>query len=194
VGHGALTVYRPLKVGVFSTGDELAEPGAALPVGSVYDANRQILMALITGLGAEVSDLGILPDDADAVRAGLDGAAKTHDLLLTSGGVSVGDEDHVRGAVEALGHLNFWRLAIKPGRPLALGQVGGAAFVGLPGNPVAATVCFLRFARPAGGNGCGRGWTAPPAAAPVPCCSGLWARVSSIPWYRPMAWLKFPRM
>ena len=148
VGHGALTVYRPLKVGVFSTGDELAEPGAALPVGSVYDANRQILMALITGLGAEVSDLGILPDDADAVRAGLDGAAKTHDLLLTSGGVSVGDEDHVRGAVEALGHLNFWRLAIKPGRPLALGQVGGAAFVGLPGNPVAATVCFLRFARP----------------------------------------------
>ncbi|MBT4171340.1 MAG: molybdopterin molybdotransferase MoeA, partial [Rhodospirillaceae bacterium] len=88
VGHGALTVYRPLKVGVFSTGDELAEPGAALPVGSVYDANRQILMALITGLGAEVSDLGILPDDADAVRAGLDGAAKTHDLLLTSGGGS----------------------------------------------------------------------------------------------------------
>ncbi len=148
VGHGELTVYRRLKVGVFSTGDELAEPGAGLPVGSVYDANRQILMALITGLGAEVSDLGILPDDADAVRAGLGAAAKSHDLLLTSGGVSVGDEDHVRGAVEALGHLNFWRLAIKPGRPLALGQVGGAAFVGLPGNPVAATVCFLRFARP----------------------------------------------
>ena len=83
-----------------------------------------------------------------AGAVGLAAAAKTHDLLLTSGGVSVGDEDHVRGAVEALGHLNFWRLAIKPGRPLALGQVGGAAFVGLPGNPVAATVCFLRFARP----------------------------------------------
>ncbi len=148
VGHGELTVYRRLTIGVFSTGDELAEPGTALPVGGVYDANRQILMALITGLGADVSDLGILPDDADAVRVGLAAAAKTHDLLLTSGGVSVGDEDHVRGAVEALGHLNFWRLAIKPGRPLALGQVGGAAFVGLPGNPVAATVCFLRFARP----------------------------------------------
>jgi len=148
VGYGELTVYRPLKVGVFSTGDELVEPGAELPTGGIYDANRQILMALAGGLGAQVSDLGILPDEAAAVRRGLSAAAETHDLLLTSGGVSVGDEDHVRGAVEARGHLHFWRLAIKPGRPLALGQVGGTAFVGLPGNPVAATVCFLRFARP----------------------------------------------
>ena len=148
VGHGKLALYRRLRVGVFSTGDELVEPGTTLPMGAVYDANRQILLALITGLGAEVSDLGILPDRADRVQAGLDAAAKNHDLLLTSGGVSVGDEDHVRGAVEALGHLNFWRVAIKPGRPLALGQIGDAAFVGLPGNPVAAMVCFLRFARP----------------------------------------------
>ncbi|MDP6873407.1 MAG: molybdopterin molybdotransferase MoeA [Alphaproteobacteria bacterium] len=148
VGHGELTLYRPLKVGVFSTGDELVEPGADLPTGGIYDANRQILMALVGGLGAQVSDLGILPDEAAAVRQGLSDAAEAHDLLLTSGGVSVGDEDHVRGAVEALGHLHFWRLAIKPGRPLALGQVGATAFVGLPGNPVAATVCFLRFARP----------------------------------------------
>ncbi len=148
VGQGALSLYRPLRVAVFSTGDELAEPGTKLAAGAIYDANRYILAALITGLGAEVSDLGILPDNAAAVREGLGAAAGGHDLLLTSGGVSVGDEDHVRGAVEALGHLHFWRLAIKPGRPLALGQVGDAAFVGLPGNPVAAMVCFLRFARP----------------------------------------------
>jgi molybdopterin molybdotransferase len=148
IGHGELTVFRPLRVGVFSTGDELAEPGAELPKGAIYDANRYILTALIAGLGAQVSDLGILPDQADAVREGLDGASKSHDLLLTSGGVSVGDEDHVRDAVESLGHLHFWRLAIKPGRPLALGQVGDAAFVGLPGNPVAAMVCFMRFVRP----------------------------------------------
>ena len=148
VGHGELTVYRPLRVGVFSTGDELTEPGDALSVGAVYDANRHILMSLIAGLGAEVSDLGILPDEAAAVREGLSKAVKDHDLLLTSGGVSVGNEDHVRDAVEALGHLHFWRLAIKPGRPLALGQVGDTAFVGLPGNPVAATVCFIRFTRP----------------------------------------------
>jgi molybdopterin molybdotransferase len=148
VGRGDLSLYRPLRVAVFSTGDELAEPGTKLPVGGIYDANRYILAALITGLGADLSDLGILPDEADAVREGLGAAASGHDLLLTSGGVSVGDEDHVRGAVEALGHLHFWRLAIKPGRPLALGQVGDAAFVGLPGNPVAAMVCFLRFARP----------------------------------------------
>ncbi|MDA1099175.1 MAG: molybdopterin molybdotransferase MoeA [Proteobacteria bacterium] len=148
VGQADLSLYRPLRVAVFSTGDELAEPGARLPTGAIYDANRYILTALIAGLGANVSDLGILSDDAAAVREGLSAAATSHDLLLTSGGVSVGDEDHVRGAVEALGHLHFWRLAIKPGRPLALGQVGKAAFVGLPGNPVAAMVCFLRFARP----------------------------------------------
>ena len=148
IGRAELPLFRRLRVGVFSTGDELAEPGAPLPPGAVYDANRQILCALINGLGAEVSDLGILPDQAPAVRDGMEAGAKTHDLLVTSGGVSVGEEDHVRGAVEALGHLNFWKVAIKPGRPLALGQIGDAAFMGLPGNPVAAMVCFLRFARP----------------------------------------------
>ncbi len=151
VGRGELRLYRPLRVAVFSTGDELADPGRGgqeLPAGAIYDVNRHILAALVAGLGAEVSDLGILPDDAGAVRQGLSAAAQDHDLMLTSGGVSVGDEDHVRGAVEALGQLHFWRLAIKPGRPLALGQVGNTAFVGLPGNPVAAMICFLRFARP----------------------------------------------
>lgn len=148
VGRGHLTLYRRLRVGVFSTGDELVEPGADLPPGAVYDANRHILAGLVQNLGAQVTDLGILPDDRAAVREGMGAAAADHDVLLTSGGVSVGDEDHVRGAVEALGHLNFWKVAIKPGRPLALGQIGDAAFMGLPGNPVAAMVCFLRFARP----------------------------------------------
>ena len=148
IGHSELKVYRPLRVGVFSTGDELAEPGNRLSDGAVFDANRQILISLIMSLGAEVSDLGILPDEATAVRKGLSKAAEHHDLLLTSGGVSVGSEDHVRDAVETLGHLHFWRLAIKPGRPIALGQIGDTAFVGLPGNPVAAMVCFIKFTRP----------------------------------------------
>ncbi|MDP6344407.1 MAG: molybdopterin molybdotransferase MoeA [Alphaproteobacteria bacterium] len=148
VGHARLPVYRRLRVAVFSTGDELQDPGQPLQRGAVYDANRHILGGLISGLGAEVSDLGILADRLEAVRTALAEAAGGHDLLITSGGVSVGDEDHVRTAVESLGNLHFWRLAIKPGRPLALGQVRGTAFVGLPGNPVAATVCFLRFARP----------------------------------------------
>ena len=106
------------------------------------------MLSLTKGLGAEASDLGILPDEAITVRKGLGNATKDHDLLLTSGGISVGSEDHVRDAVEALGHMHFWRLAIKPGRPIALGQVGNTAFVGLPGNPVAAMVCFIKITRP----------------------------------------------
>ncbi|MDP6706010.1 MAG: molybdopterin molybdotransferase MoeA [Alphaproteobacteria bacterium] len=148
VGRDRLSVYRPLQVAVFSTGDELREPGAALPPGAIYDANRHLLKALLAGLHCRVSDLGILADDARLVTERLAEAAGKHDLLLTSGGVSTGEEDHVKAAVEATGSLHFWRLAIKPGRPLALGQVAGTAFVGLPGNPVAAMVCFLRFARP----------------------------------------------
>jgi len=148
VGCTRLPVYERLRVAVFSTGDELREPGDTLPPGAVHDANRYMLLALLQSLGAVASDLGILPDDREVVQTALAEAAGTHQLLLTSGGVSTGEEDHVRAAVEALGQLHFWRLAIKPGRPLALGQVGGTAFVGLPGNPVAVMVCFLRFARP----------------------------------------------
>ncbi|MFQ5783326.1 MAG: gephyrin-like molybdotransferase Glp [Alphaproteobacteria bacterium] len=148
VGRSALAVYRPLRVAVFSTGDEVREPGAALDEGAIYDANRYVLTALLEAQGAAVTDLGILPDDVETVRAALAGAARDHDVLFTSGGVSVGEEDHVKAAVEALGRLHFWRLAIRPGRPLALGQVGATPFVGLPGNPVAAMVTFLRIARP----------------------------------------------
>jgi molybdopterin molybdotransferase len=147
-GHGSLQVYRPLRIALFSTGDELLEPGQRLGPGQIYDANRYLLLGLLGELPARVDDLGILPDRANAVREALAAAAAAHDLIITSGGVSTGEEDHVKGAVEALGSLHFWRLAIKPGRPIALGQIGDCAFVGLPGNPVAVMVCFLRFAKP----------------------------------------------
>ena len=148
VGCTALQVYRPLRVAVFSTGDEVTDAGHPLAAGGVYDANRYVLLGLLESLRCRVSDLGIVPDRMDAVRAALAAAAAEHDLLITSGGVSAGDEDHVKAAIESLGRVHFWRLAIKPGRPLALGQVGAVPILGLPGNPVAAMVTFMRFARP----------------------------------------------
>ena len=147
-GRPELTVYQPVRVAVFSTGDEVCEPGADLPEGRIYDANRFTLMSAVARLGCEVSDLGILPDDEAVISDALAKAAESHDLLLTSGGVSVGEEDHLRAAVEAGGSLHFWRLAIKPGRPVAMGQVGRTPIVGLPGNPGAVLVTFLLVARP----------------------------------------------
>jgi molybdopterin molybdotransferase len=147
-GRSHLTVRTPLRVTVFSTGDEIREPGHPLPIGAIHDSNRYALMALLEGMGCRVRDLGILPDDAAAGTAGLKRAVQDSDLVLTSGGVSVGEEDHVRDVVTALGRLNFWRLAIRPGRPLALGQIGETAFVGIPGNPVAVMVTFMIFVRP----------------------------------------------
>lgn len=162
-GAHELRVRERLRVAVFSTGDEIRDPGAGEPPpGGVYDANRYVLMGLLEGLGCAVTDLGILADDFDSVRGALDEAARGHDLLVTSGGVSLGEEDHVTAVVEALGALHFWRLAIKPGRPVALGVVGGTAFVGLPGNPVAAMVTFLRIARPLVLLLSGRSDTGPP--------------------------------
>ena len=148
VGRQTLTVSAPLKVALFSTGDELSEPGVALPAGGIYDSNRFTVNALLRGLGCRVSDLGILADRHEVIERALAEAAREHDLIVTSGGVSVGEEDHVKQAVEALGQLHAWRLAIKPGRPIALGQVGRVPFVGLPGNPVAVVVTFLNLIRP----------------------------------------------
>jgi molybdopterin molybdotransferase len=148
IGQTHLEVYRRLKVAVFSTGDEVFEPGASLPPGGIYDANRFTIAGLVESLGCEVNDLGILADDRSTVTDALREAAGHHDVLLTSGGVSVGEEDHVKAAVEDLGQLHFWRLAIRPGRPIAFGQINQVPFVGLPGNPVAVMVTFLRFARP----------------------------------------------
>jgi molybdopterin molybdotransferase len=148
LGHRELPVYRPLRVAIVSTGDEVCEPGTALPPGAIYDANRVMLIALIAGLGCAVSDLGIIPDREAALADALADASRSHDLIVTSGGVSTGDEDHVRTAIERVGSLHFWRLAIKPGRPVALGQVSGVPLVGLPGNPVAAALTFAILARP----------------------------------------------
>ncbi|MBP2297891.1 molybdopterin molybdotransferase MoeA [Azospirillum picis] len=148
VGRSTLTVRKRLRVVLFSTGDELREPGTPKPGHAIYDANRYTLAAQLDGLGVEVRDLGILPDRADATRAALAEAAGTADLIVTSGGVSVGEEDHVKAAVNALGSIDLWTLAIKPGKPLALGRIGDTPFLGLPGNPVSAMVTFLLVGRP----------------------------------------------
>jgi len=148
LGQAALTVRRPLRVGVFSTGDELASPGTPLAPAQTYDSNRFTLLALLARLPVVRADLGILPDDPAATARALSAAASHYDLLLTSGGVSAGEEDHVRGAIEAGGRLVFWRLAVKPGRPAAMGVIDGTPVLGLPGNPVAAVVTFLHLARP----------------------------------------------
>ncbi len=137
---------------MFSTGDEIVEPGTPRPGPALYDANRYLLAGLIERLGATPTDLGIVPDDPEKLARAISAAAADHDLVLTSGGVSTGEADHVRHAVETVGKLVFWRVGIKPGRPVAMGVVQGqgtsAAFVGLPGNPVAAFVTFARVVRP----------------------------------------------
>ena len=148
VGRRELLVSAPLKVALFSTGDELREPGERLEAGCIYDSNRYTISGLLRALGCAVHDLGIVPDQPARVEGALARAAADHQLIVTSGGVSVGEEDHVKQAVERLGHIHAWRLAIKPGRPIALGQVARVPFVGLPGNPVAVVVTFLNFVRP----------------------------------------------
>ena len=141
-------VVRRLKVAMFSTGDELAEPGSPLKPGQIYNSNRATLAGLLTGIGAEVIDLGVVKDTFDATRAALEKAAKRADVIITTGGVSVGAEDHVKAAVEQLGRIDMWKVAMKPGKPVAYGRIGEADFIGLPGNPVSAFATFCLFARP----------------------------------------------
>jgi molybdopterin molybdotransferase len=146
-------VYRNLRVALFSTGNELVMPGEPLPAGAIYNSNRFTLSGLLRMLGCEVEDLGIVPDSLAATREALRRAGGTNDLIVTVGGVSVGEEDHVKAAVDAEGRLDLWRIAMKPGRPLAFGGVrrsggGEASFIGLPGNPVSSFVTFVLFARP----------------------------------------------
>ena len=156
IGLAQLQVSARPRVALFSTGDELVMPGdvapEAMPAGAIYNSNRFFLRAMLQRLGCEVTDLGIVPDKRDATIAALRNAAQHHDLILTSGGVSVGEEDHIKPAVESLGELNLWQLVIKPGKPFAYGKVnrdGGAChFMGLPGNPVSSFVTFLLLVRP----------------------------------------------
>nr|WP_277602396.1 gephyrin-like molybdotransferase Glp [Parahaliea mediterranea] len=150
VGAASVAIYRPLKVAVVSTGDELVEPedGAALRPGQLFNSNRYMLAALLEGLGMQVIDGGILPDDGPATGAAFERLAGEADCIISSGGVSVGEEDHVRAQVERLGELTLWRLAIKPGKPLAFGHVRGTPFIGLPGNPTSSFVTFCLLARP----------------------------------------------
>ncbi|WP_294769954.1 gephyrin-like molybdotransferase Glp [uncultured Rhodoferax sp.] len=152
VGMAQLQVVRRPRVALFSTGDELVMPGtvppAQMPPGAIYNSNRFFLHSLLRRLGCEVTDLGIVPDRLEATVQALRDAAQAHDLILTSGGVSVGEEDHIKPAVQALGQLNLWQIAIKPGKPFAHGRVGDAHFVGLPGNPVSSFVTFLVLVRP----------------------------------------------
>lgn len=152
IGMDTLAVARRPRVALFSTGDELVMPGDVAPQdmrpGAIYNSNRFFLRALLLRMGCVVTDLGIVPDQREATADALRAASQTHDLILTSGGVSVGEEDHVKAAVQALGQLHLWQLAIKPGKPFAYGTVAGSHFIGLPGNPVASFVTFLLLVRP----------------------------------------------
>ena len=149
VGSSEVPVFEPLRVAIMSTGDELIEPGSGpLQNGQIYNSNRYTLAALLRNMNFEVVDRGIIPDDAAATASALQDAASAADCVISSGGVSVGDEDHVKAQVERLGHLDLWKLAIKPGKPLAFGRIGDTPFFGLPGNPTSVFVTFCIIARP----------------------------------------------
>ena len=160
-GLAELLVRKPLRVAVISTGDELVDPGEPAGLGQIYDANRPMLLALMRQFGFETVDMGRIKDDRAALGEALDQAAAQADVILTSGGASAGDEDHVSALLREAGAMQEWRIALKPGRPLALGMWQGTPVFGLPGNPVAALVCTLVFARPAMGLMAGAGWAEP---------------------------------
>jgi molybdopterin molybdotransferase len=147
-GAASLNVVRRLKVAIFSTGDELAEPGTPIKPGQIYNSNRYTLTGLLQALNADLRDFGRVPDALDATIKTLEQAADWADVVITSGGVSVGDEDHVKAGLEKLGRLEMWKVAMKPGKPVVYGQVGEADFIGLPGNPVSVFATFCLFARP----------------------------------------------
>ncbi len=161
VGLQTLPVYEPVKVGMFFTGDELVEPGQKLGAGKIYDSNRYTLHGLLESMGCEIIDLGLVGDTLAATSEAMKRASTQADLVVTTGGVSVGEEDHVRIAIEQLGELRLWRLAIKPGKPLAYGQINETAFIGLPGNPVSVFATFCLFVCPVIQIMQGRDWQEP---------------------------------
>ena len=160
-GTAQIACHRRLRLAIVSTGDEIVRPGHTLAEGQVYDSNVYLLRALLETIGAEVNDLGVLTDRRDAVTAALADAAGKHDAIVTSGGASRGEEDHVVKAVEAMGKLHMWQLAIKPGRPMGFGQIDECLFFALPGNPVAVMVCFLLYVRPVLLRRSGADWPEP---------------------------------
>lgn len=160
-GAAEVDCFAPLRVAVFSTGDEVREAGSTFAAGKIYDANRPLLKSLLAGLPVAVTDLGILPDRPGVIREALAAAAATHDAVLTTGGASRGEEDHLIDALDALGRRHLWHIAIKPGRPMMTGQIGDCVVLGLPGNPVSAFVCFNLYVRPVLRRLGGGGWTEP---------------------------------
>jgi molybdopterin molybdotransferase len=166
-GLGAVRCYAPLKVAVFSTGDEILRPGDSFSEGKVYDANAPMLHGLIAATGAEVVDVGILPDSAEGVTGALSAASRDFHAIVVSGGASQGQEDHVVRSIDTLGKRHLWQIAIKPGRPMSFGQVGDCVVLGLPGNPVAVFVCFLIYVRPVLTRLAGGVWPEP-VRYPVP--------------------------
>jgi molybdopterin molybdotransferase len=161
VGLQALPVYEPIRVGMFFTGDELVEPGETLAAHKIYDSNRYTLHGLLDAMGCEIVDLGLVGDTLEETKAAMQDASTRADLVVTSGGVSVGEEDYVRISIEQLGELRMWRIGIKPGKPLAYGLINGTAFMGLPGNPVSVFATFCLFVCPVIQIMQGRGWQKP---------------------------------
>ena len=161
VGRQKMTVYQPVRGGMFFTGDELVEPGESLAAHKIYDSNRYTLHGLLTAMGCEIVDLGLVGDTLAETREAMQRAAGLADLVVTSGGVSVGEEDYVRVAIEQLGELRMWRIGIKPGKPLAYGRIDGTAFMGLPGNPVSVFATFCLFVNPVIQIMQGRPWQKP---------------------------------
>ncbi|MDQ4061143.1 MAG: molybdopterin molybdotransferase MoeA, partial [Pseudomonadota bacterium] len=162
VGRADALCRERLKVALVSTGDELVRPGRPLAPGQVYDANHFLLASLLASVGAEVTDLGIAPDREEAVAGLLTEAAGSHHAIVSSGGASRGEEDHIVRMLDLIGRRHLWQLAVKPGRPMSFGQIGDCAVLGLPGNPVAAMVCFVLYARPALLTLGGAAWRDPP--------------------------------
>lgn len=173
IGRTEVAVRRRLRVAMLSTGDEILRPGTPIGPGQVYDSNHALLTSLLGGFGAEVTDLGVLPDRQDEIRTALEGAARAHDVIVTSGGASRGEEDHVVSTLDEIGKRHLWQIAVKPGRPMTFGQIGDCVFLGLPGNPVAVFACFLLYGRPLLAGLEGANWAEPvrfavPAAFAIP--------------------------